>query len=834
MTHRYCQNWLWAEPFCPFTRKPISCSKPWQMMLPKLLGGRKKKDRRPTDLKIPLPRIHGIHNADLTESQISALLRQPHQAAPTHFNKEHFARTNSHRILSQPDYLRVTRDANEPVVYAPKPGHPLPPARRLLRSEDHDKTQIESEHEAVDDTQSCESSYDDEDDDLLVESLNVKPGVPVRLDNKKPMRHPDSEKAVAGSAAATTMLSKPSPGRNLTTSPDDLDSIDLSPTPNVPGHYPKSMSVEKSAPLERASYMSEMSSNESQQTFATAPQSPFSHLSSVRSTPSMTILANTDLPSSLDPSDLLHHISQQRHSAPEARRADPTVIDPKTAKPEIVQPEMVENEVHPLRHQIESFPALLSPEQQLSPNPISPESPRRQSTGIVSSSVTSPASSVNTTKAVVSSAVTTPAQASLKRIASINSQPAANIPTIVHPVKPPSQNSNKHLESSNESNATATPGSRFAETTAEIEALRKQMVAIQQERAEWHKRENEHRARERQMLAQITRTQEQLQSALAQAGFYTGPRTSKNPTPISQSSGGAINTADLDSTSSGSLRLPRKKSGGSTSHSISRSHQARSRSNSRGRSTSHTDRSQYERDRRKDYHRPLEHSRSRSYDRGRSYDRRGNPVYEPRRYKQSSSSDDSEDNYRHHSRSRSRRRQTSRDSHNRRRYYHDDDYSDSDYEVRGRRRRYARSLDPPSRGISRSRSGNLAADQQYSYHSAVEDEEQARSRFPTSHRREVHRSRSRADEPRSKPDLRSHPSKHPQQPKGTDPSALASQSTVKQPTTTMSRADPSPVVTPKSILRNASNGILSRQSSAGSTVRKMNNGRIMKENVLAN
>ncbi|KAI9289416.1 hypothetical protein BC943DRAFT_73045 [Umbelopsis sp. AD052] len=582
--------------------------------------------------------------------------------------------------------------------------------------------------------------------------------------------------------------------------------------------------------------MSEMSSNESQQTFATAPQSPFSHLSSVRSTPSMTILANTDLPSSLDPADLLHHISQQRHSAPEARRADPTVIDPKTTKPELVQPEtmmVAEHEADLLHHQIESFPALISPEQHLSPNPISPESPMRKSTGIVSSNVTSPASSVNTTKAV-SSAVTTPAQvAPLKRTASIHSQPAANIPTIVHPVKPPSQNSNKHLESSNESNATATPGSRFAETTAEIEALRQQMAAIQQERAEWQKRENEHRARERQMLAQITRTQEQLQSALTQAGFYTGTRTSKNPTPTSQSSSGVINTADFDSASSGSLRLPRKKSGGSTSHSISRSsHQGRSRSNSRGRSTSHTDRSQYERDRRKNYHRPLEHSRSRSYDRGRSYDRRGNPVYEPRRYKQSSSSEDSEDNYRDHSRSRSRRRPTSRDS--RRRYYHDDDYSDSDYEVRGRRRRYARSLDPPSRGISRSRSGNLAAEQQYSYHSAVEDEEQARTRFPTNHRREVHRSRSRADEPRSKTDLRNHPLKHPQQSKGIDPTMLAPQSTVKQPPSMMNRAEPSPVVTPKSILRNASNGILSRQSSAGSTVRKMNNGRIMKENVMAN
>jgi hypothetical protein len=216
------------------------------MMLPKLLGGRKKKDRRPTDLKIPVPRIHGIHNADLTDSQISALLRQPHQAAPTHFNKEHFARTYSNRMISQPDYLRDARNANEPIVYAPKPGHPLAPARRLLRSEDHDKTQIESEHETVDDTYSCESSYDDADGDLLVESLNVKPSVPVRPDNKKPLRHPDSEKSVvvaagAGAAAATTaaatVLPKLPPAKNHSVSPDDLDSIDLSPTPNIPGKF---------------------------------------------------------------------------------------------------------------------------------------------------------------------------------------------------------------------------------------------------------------------------------------------------------------------------------------------------------------------------------------------------------------------------------------------------------------------------------------------------------------------------------------------------------------------------------------------------------------------
>jgi hypothetical protein len=603
----------------------------------------------------------------------------------------------------------------------------------------------------------------------------------------------------------------------------------------VKGHYPKSSSAEKSVTLQRASYMSEMSSNESQQTYETAPQSPLSRFSSVRSTPSMTILANVDLPSSLDPSNLLYNISQQRHSAPETRRPEPSAIDPTITKPEVIKPMMaviIDNGEEPIQHDhIESFPALESPEVRFSPNPTSLQSPKGKSTGIASSSMTSPASSV-TTKAISSSG-TTSGQASLKIINSVTSQ-SASIPTIVYSDKTPSQNSSKQFESSNESNVTATPSSRLAETTAEIEALRQQMAAIQQERAEWKKRENEHRARERQMLAQISRTQEQLQLALAQAGLFSGTKASKNPTPTSQSSGGVINPSDFDTTSSGSLRLSRRKSMGSRSHSTSRSHHARSRSNSRGRSIPHTDRHQYEKDRRKNYHHPLEHSRSRSYERGRSYDRRGRPSYESRRYMQSSSSDDSEDEYykRRSSRSRSRRRHSSRDSYNQRRHYHDDDYSDSDYDLRGRRRRYARSLDPPSRGISRSRSGNLAGEQQYAYHSAVEDEEQARSRFRTSHRKDAHRIRTRPEEPRPNLDLRGHPSRHIQHPNSVESQPSAPQGTAK-PTATNDKVEPSPIVTPKSILRNGSNGILSRQNSAGSAVRKMNNGRVMKENIMA-
>lgn len=562
--------------------------------------------------------------------------------------------------------------------------------------------------------------------------------------------------------------------------------------------------------------MSEMSSNESQQTFETAPQSPFSRLSSVRSTPSMSVLANVDIPDTLDPSNVLYYMSLQRHSAPGAHRSESNSEVTASQTLKSLKPVVNPTDHYNQHHQIESFPALLSPDARLSQSPQSPHSSKGKSTGIPSSSMTSPASSVTTTKAM-SSAVTTPGQGSIKRFNSMNSQ-TANNSTTVKTEEITRQNSIKQAESSTESNATATPSSRRTETSAEIEALRLQMVAIQQEREEWSKRENEHRAREREMLEQISRTQEQLQLALAQAGFFTGTRA-KNPTPISQSSSGVAN-AEFDTTSSGSLRMSRKQSAGSRNHSRSRSHHSRSRSNSRGRTMPYTDRYQYERDRRRHHQPQREHSRSRSYDRDgvRRYDHRGYMI---------SSSGDSNDEYQDwRSRSRPRRR-SSRESYSRR-AHHGDYSSDSDYEHRGRRRRYARSLDPPSRTISRSRSGSISRTP-HAYHSAVEDEEQARTRPSADHphRREVHRaqSRSRPDNRPSRSDARLH-SQKPLQP-NVESHLTPAQGTAK-PSVPNGKAEPSPIVTPKSILRNG--GILSRQSSAGSTIRKMNNGRSRKDN----
>lgn len=558
--------------------------------------------------------------------------------------------------------------------------------------------------------------------------------------------------------------------------------------------------------------MSEMSSNESQQTFETAPQSPFSRLSSVCSTPSMSILADVDIPDSLDPSNVLYDMSLQRHSAPEAYRGDISHPNSTSQSLESLKPVMLVNQ----HHQIESFPALLSPEVQSSQSPQSPQSSKGKSAGITSSNMTSPASSITTTKAA-SSAITTPGQGSVKRYNSINSQRASNPPTVkVDEV--PVQSSSKPAESSNESNATATPNSRLAETTAEIEALRQQMVAIQNERTEWKKRENEHRAREREMLEQISRTQEQLQFALAQAGFFTGSKPSKNPTPISQSSSGIVN-ADLDTTSSGSWRGSRKKSSVSRNHSRSRGHYSRSRSTSRGRTMPHADRYQHEPDRRRNHRPHREHSRSRSYERsgGRRYDHRGYML---------SSSSDSHDDY-DDWRSQPRRR-SSRDSYSRR--SHRGDYSsDSDYEHRGRQRRYARSLDPPSRTISRSRSGSVSRTP-HAYHSAVEDEEQARTRSGSDHRNDPHRhhSRTRHDSHRSRSDPHLHSQQRRPQPKG-DVNVAPQQPTPSKPPFANGKIEPSPIVTPKSILRNG--GILSRQSSAGSAVRKTSNGRTGKENV---
>ncbi|KAG2181966.1 hypothetical protein INT43_006891 [Umbelopsis isabellina] len=535
------------------------------MMLPKLLGGRKKKDRRPTDLKIPLPRLNGIHNADLTDAQITALLTKPASASLSHFNKDHFARTYKPKIVQQDDMLRGS--ANGPVLLMPKPGHPLPLAGRILRGEDHDKTQIESEHDG-DHISEIEVSKDQEDhqnEETLLRSLEVK-GNDINHDTDQVLNPPVSNVVNA------------QPAKMSGHTPSKSDHSDFRSTPKIPGHYPMSLgSSEKIGGLvERASYMSEMSSNESQQTFETARQSPFSHLSSVRSTPSMSVLTSANLLDSLDPSNILYDLSLHRHSAPESHAVSDIA---KHLQQPIEKPESLDDDKHnAVAHhsQMESFPALLSP---MVANLQSPTSSKGKSAGITSSSVTSPASSINTTKAVSSSAVTTPAQGSIKRINSVSSPPDNGI-TANSAADTNGHASLKPLaESSTESNQTVTPNSRLAETSAEIEALRKQMAAIQQERAEWKKREDEHRAREREMLEQISRTQEQLQLALTQAGFFSGSRRSKNPTPTSQTSSGIVNN-DVDTISSGSNRLRRKKSTGSQSHSKSSQH-SRSRSASR-------------------------------------------------------------------------------------------------------------------------------------------------------------------------------------------------------------------------------------------------------------
>ncbi|CAM0140331.1 unnamed protein product [Umbelopsis sp. WA50703] len=758
-------------------------------MLPKLLGGRRKKDRRPTDLKIPVPRLNGIHNADLTDAQITALLSKPPPASLSHFHKEHFARTYKPKIVQQDELLRG--GAIGPVLLMPKPGHPLPLAGRILRGEDHDKTQIESEHDG-NDTNENDHHDGHKSNETLLESLEVKANGINHNATAKDAPRPLSPNVVNAQSANISghAASKSNPS-------------DFRSTPKIPGHYPMSSgSSEKTGGLvERASYMSEMSSNESQQTFETAPQSPFSHLSSVRSTPSMSLLSCANLPESLDPANILYDLSLHRHSAPESHAVTDITKHSLQSSENAVPLETKDSDT--VQHSLmESFPALLSPEVL---NMQSPTSSKGKSAGVTSSSVTSPASSINTTKAV-SSAVTTPGQGSIKRINSVNSPPnngiRANsaIDASSHTVLKPL------VESSTESNQTVTPNSRLAETSAEIEALRKQMAAIQQERAEWKKREDEHRAREREMLEQISRTQEQLQLALTQAGFFSGSRRSKNPTPISQSSSGIVHN-DVDTISSGSHRLRRKKSSGSQTHSRS-SHHSRSRSASRGRSMPHDERYYHVSDHRRRHH-PRQEPR-----RGRSFERSGRRRHDHWR----DSSTESDDSYyeRRSSRSRQPRRHPSRDS---RWSYNNDDSMDSDYEGRGRRyRRYARSLDPPSRTISHSRSGSVSGTP-HDYHSAIEDEEQATSRAAAGHRRRDDGHRRRAEEPRSRKssDARTWPSKH-----------ISSEANPAHKQLSNGKVEPSPVVTPKSILRNG--GTLSRQSSAGSTVRK-NNGRVAKQNM---
>lgn len=122
----------------------------------KKLFSSKKSKRRQGDLKIPIPMVGGTQNAELSESQVDALLtgRHPKGKETVKPASSISADTRSNHLLL-PGQSADTRNnkvtmparrpiSSPPVLAMPKPRHPLAPAKSILRGHESDKTQMET------------------------------------------------------------------------------------------------------------------------------------------------------------------------------------------------------------------------------------------------------------------------------------------------------------------------------------------------------------------------------------------------------------------------------------------------------------------------------------------------------------------------------------------------------------------------------------------------------------------------------------------------------------------------------------------------------------------
>lgn len=147
----------------------------------KIFGSGKKKrisNKKPGQLKIPIPMISGVQYADMTESQISTLIGGGNRSGVgepslkksiSSLSSQKTNHTVNIEKTSQQQYPVVVPSrsiSSPPVLVMPKPVYKLPPTRYLLKNHDYEKTQIEESSEEEEE-ESAESSDDNEKDDII-------------------------------------------------------------------------------------------------------------------------------------------------------------------------------------------------------------------------------------------------------------------------------------------------------------------------------------------------------------------------------------------------------------------------------------------------------------------------------------------------------------------------------------------------------------------------------------------------------------------------------------------------------------------------------------------
>ncbi|KAI9474116.1 MAG: hypothetical protein EXX96DRAFT_541751 [Benjaminiella poitrasii] len=135
----------------------------------KLFISKKKKrpeiELRPSDIKIPIPMINGIQFADMTDSQLTALLsnRPREDTTMTASSISNPSRVKSYPVGRKAASLaHVPTLSSPPVLSMPTPIRGvLPPTRFLLRTYEDEKTQVENDSSSSSSSED-ESSSDEE------------------------------------------------------------------------------------------------------------------------------------------------------------------------------------------------------------------------------------------------------------------------------------------------------------------------------------------------------------------------------------------------------------------------------------------------------------------------------------------------------------------------------------------------------------------------------------------------------------------------------------------------------------------------------------------------
>ncbi|KAI8147011.1 hypothetical protein BJV82DRAFT_665118 [Fennellomyces sp. T-0311] len=448
----------------------------------------KKAKRKPGDFKAPVPMVGGIHNAKLSAAELDTILtgrqepngvRKPVSSISTDTRHSH-----QHPIPARPI-------SSPPVLAMPKPRRPVRQVESLLRSQDFDKTQIESSSESE------EIMHLDEDEQH--ES-------PVDIDARVLVLWPENWTDKEGLTHPTTgvqLISNEVQRQQLLAAPDGpherFEEISLlqdhPPAPVEQSGDPVSPSNHQ-----RSGVVSVTSSSEdSNLQYDSARQSPLISVSSEQ-TPDN---ASMDL--------LKKQLSQASsdHQKPTKMLSNALLIE--------------DDEPEPLSTSMQLH--------QASSDTSTPKLPKEVVQKLVAPNATAESSSTssNTVSPLLHAKITSTA---------VHPLPLSELPSVAAPatvnVTPAYQNNQLPKQCDDNERSPAVVASRpevpsslsqgqrpdQSSFSTSLEALKRQVDLMQKQREiehlQWEQREMEHREREKIMFDKIRETQIQLEQALTQ------------------------------------------------------------------------------------------------------------------------------------------------------------------------------------------------------------------------------------------------------------------------------------------------------------------------------